>query len=262
MCRLLGYLGAPISLDRVLLKPEHSLVVQSYQPQEMTAGLLNADGFGVGWYHAQRREDPYTYRNVLPIWNDVNLPNLARYVESSCLVANVRSATPGLPVELGNCQPFQGRSLLFTHNGFIERFRQTVYRPMRDRLGDAAYHAIQGNTDSEHLFGLFLQFWEEQGEISLAEALQETLAIAFALANQHQISLSANLIVTDGTCMVASRAAVGGSVPSLYWLRDDLLFPDAVVIASEPICPGDWTVCPEQTLLTVTESLDVHLQPL
>lgn len=49
MCRLLGYLGKPIQLDRLLLKPEHSLVVQSYQPQEMTAGLLNADGFGLSY---------------------------------------------------------------------------------------------------------------------------------------------------------------------------------------------------------------------
>lgn len=47
MCRLLGYLGSSIQLDRILIKPEHSLVVQSYKPQEMTAGLLNADGFGL-----------------------------------------------------------------------------------------------------------------------------------------------------------------------------------------------------------------------
>ena len=50
MCRLLGYLGSSIQLERILIKPERSLVIQSYKPQEMTAGLLNADGFGIGWY--------------------------------------------------------------------------------------------------------------------------------------------------------------------------------------------------------------------
>jgi len=50
MCRLLGYLGPPIVLDYLLSKPEHSLIVQSYQPREMNSGLLNLTA-GVGWYH-------------------------------------------------------------------------------------------------------------------------------------------------------------------------------------------------------------------
>ncbi len=54
MCRLLAYLGSPVSLEHLLYKPEHSLIVQSYQPCEMTSGVVNADGFGVGWYHIQK----------------------------------------------------------------------------------------------------------------------------------------------------------------------------------------------------------------
>ena len=83
MCRLLGYLGPSISLDCLLNKPEHSLIVQSYQPREMTAGLLNADGFGIGWYHPQRDTTPFTYKNILPIWNDPNLSSLNRYLSSA-----------------------------------------------------------------------------------------------------------------------------------------------------------------------------------
>jgi predicted glutamine amidotransferase len=108
MCRLLAYLGQPIQLEKILLEPEHSLVVQSYQPQEMTAGLLNADGFGIGWYHPTQETKPFTYRNILPMWNDVNLPNLSRYIESGCVLSNVRSATPGLAVDLSNCQHLIG----------------------------------------------------------------------------------------------------------------------------------------------------------
>lgn len=47
MCRLLGYLGSVVTLDRLFDKPEHSLIVQSYQPREMSSGLMNADGFGI-----------------------------------------------------------------------------------------------------------------------------------------------------------------------------------------------------------------------
>ena len=52
MCRLLAYLGPSIALNRLISEPEHSLVVQSYAPREMTSGRLNADGFGFAWYDA------------------------------------------------------------------------------------------------------------------------------------------------------------------------------------------------------------------
>ena len=111
MCRIFGYLGQPIYLDRLIEKPEHSLIVQSYQPKELRTALLNADGFGLGWYHLRdRRALPYLYKNTLPIWNDINLPHLCRYVETHCAIANVRSATPGLAVDLSNCHPLQSRS--------------------------------------------------------------------------------------------------------------------------------------------------------
>jgi glutamine amidotransferase len=146
MCRLLGYLGLPLTLDRLLYKPEHSLISQSYQPREMTSGLLNADGFGAGWYHPQRESEPFTYKNTVPIWSDSNLPSLSRYVESGCVLAAVRSATAGQSVDLSNCQPFQHRLILGIHNGSIDNFRQTLYRPIRERLSDATYQSIDGNT--------------------------------------------------------------------------------------------------------------------
>lgn len=262
MCRLLGYLGSPVHLDRLLYKPDHSLIVQSYQPREMTAGLLNADGFGVGWYHPHRQTEPFIYKNTLPIWNDVNLPSLSRYIESSCTLATVRSATAGLPVDLSNCQPFQHSHLLGMHNGFVENFRQTLYRPICDRLSDTAYQLIQGSTDSEHIFALFVDQLLSNPNLSLTQALQHTLKLLTDLAEKHQTSFSANLIVSDGHQMVASRFASHTPVPTLYWLRDDLLLPDAVVIASEPIFPGNWNLLPDRSLLTVQDDFNFQIQSL
>jgi glutamine amidotransferase len=262
MCRLLGYLGTPVQLDRLLYKPDHSLIVQSYQPREMTAGLLNADGFGVGWYHSQKDTEPFTYKNTLPIWNDVNLPSLSRYIESGCVLACVRSATPGLSVDLSNCQPFQQNLILAVHNGFVENFRQTLYRPMRDRLSDSLYHSIQGNTDSEHLFALWLHEWQSNPGISLEQALHHTLRVTSDLVQIFNVALSANLILSNGDRLIACRFAQGTSVPSLYWLRDDPFLPEAVAIASEPLFPGNWIACPENSILTVGEDLDVQIQPI
>jgi ergothioneine biosynthesis protein EgtC len=182
MCRLLGYFGAPIQLGQILAEPKHSLIVQSYQPQEMTAGLLNADGFGIGWYHADRQAttEPFRYRNTLPIWSDVNLPHLNRYVESGCIVANVRSATPGLAVDLANCQPFCFGQITAIHNGYIENFRQSLYRQIRDHLDDEFYTSIDGHTDSEHIFALLLNNLKRV-EFDLTVAIEKTLIQSISL---------------------------------------------------------------------------------
>ncbi|MBW4521534.1 MAG: ergothioneine biosynthesis protein EgtC [Scytolyngbya sp. HA4215-MV1] len=261
MCRLLGYFGSPIPLDRLLYQPEHSLIVQSYQPREMTAGLLNADGFGVGWYHPIRQTEPFTYKNTVPIWSDINLPPLSRYVESSCILASIRSATPGQAVDLSNCPPFQQQFILAVHNGFIENFRQTLYRPIRDRLSDRAYQSIQGSTDSEHLFALLLTQWETSPELTLAEVLHKTLTLLSDLGQSYQTGFAANLIFSDGKQLVVSRFA-NRTVPSLYWLRNAPDFPDAVLVASEPLFAGDWIACPENTMLTIGEDLDIQIYPL
>lgn len=262
MCRLLGYIGPSIPLDYLLYKPEHSLVVQSYQPREMNSGLLNADGFGVGWYHPQRDTNPFTYKNILPIWNDINLPSLSRYVESGCWLASIRSATSGQGIDISNCQPFQNDRLLCIHNGRIENFRQTLCRPLCDRLDDAAYQAINGNTDSEYFFALVTNEYLANPSGNLEQALETALLTLDELAKSHQVVASANMVVSDGHRLVASRFASGTAAPSLYWLRDDPAFPDAVIIASEPLFDGNWNRFHEQSILSVGEDLEIQIHQI
>ncbi|MGB7442206.1 MAG: ergothioneine biosynthesis protein EgtC [Coleofasciculaceae cyanobacterium] len=262
MCRLLGYLGQEISLDQILYKPEHSLVVQSYQPKEMTAGVVNADGLGLGWYHSQKSVNPFTYKNTLPIWNDTNLPELSRYVESGCVLAYVRSATAGQALDFSNCQPFRDERLLFIHNGFIEDFRKTLYKPIRDRLSDQVYQLINGTTDSEHIFALLVNELRSKPNISVEKALQTTLMTIKELALSAQVSFSANLIISDGQRLIASRYAHNTSIPTLYWLRDDANYPDSVIIASEPLFDGNWKSIAENSIVTVEENLEVYLQQI
>lgn len=259
MCRLLGYIGSPIALDKLLYKPEHSLIVQSYQPREMNSGVVNADGFGIGWYDAQKDTNPFSYKNILPIWNDTNLASLSRYVESGCVLAYVRSATAGQAVDLSNCQPFEYDRLLCIHNGLIENFRQTLYRSLRDRLGDVAYQSIKGNTDSEHLFALLLDELQTLPSATLEQALHKVLLQVDQLAKSHQVAVSANMIVSDGKCLIASRFASDKKAPSLYWLRDDPTFPEAVIIASEPLFESNWNSVPEQSIVSVGQDLEIKI---
>lgn len=262
MCRLLAYLGSPVSLEHLLYTPEHSLIVQSYQPREMLSGVVNADGFGMGWYHPQKDTEPFIYKNILPIWNDQNLPSLSRYVESRHILAYVRSATPGQALDFSNSQPFHYQRLLFTHNGRIEKFRQTLYRPIRNQLSDEIYQSIQGSTDSEHIFALLLQHLQANPGKSVEQALHITLLQLREWAEEYQTDVSANIVISDGDRLIASRFSKKSPAPSLYWLRDDPSFPKAVIIASEPIFTGNWTDFPENSIISVGVDCDIQCEQI
>lgn len=265
MCRLLGYLGSPVQIDQLLCQPKNSLVVQAYQPKEMELALMNADGFGIGWYHPEKETFPYTYKQITPIWSDLNLTQISRYVEAGCWLGYVRSATPGLAVDLSNCQPFTSeglslsRPLLFTHNGYIDQFRKTLYRPIRLSLNDDVYLHIHGTTDSEHIFALILHQLYTQPKLSLVQAVETALNqlsdIAQAAGN---VFFCANIVISDGQQLVASRFASNAKAPSLYWLENDPNYPDAVIIASEPLFEGNWKRCPEQSIIRVGEDGTVN----
>lgn len=263
MCRFVAYLGQPTTLARVISEPEHSLIVQSYQPAEMTAGTVNVDGFGVGWYNRAVDPTPCVYTNICPIWSDRNLPGLSKHVASDCIFANVRSATPGQAVDQSNCQPFAYQQLLFMHNGYIENFRSTLMRPMRDALCDEYYTAIGGSTDSEHIFAFFLQCL--QGQAVTAEtimaALAETTQQLAAWAAERAIRIALNVAITDGDCVVVSRFANSGLAPSLYYACGLPFFPRATVVASERLSadPG-WITVQEDTIVACDGQGNVRQQ--
>ena len=262
MCRLLGYLGSSIQLDRILIKPEHSLIIQSYNPQEMTSGLLNADGFGLGWYDSNLNTLPYVYRNILPIWNDANLPPLARYIKTQCFLGYVRSATSNLSVDMINCQPFSYQKISFIHNGFIDNFRSTLYRPIRNQLSDYAYQRIEGTTDSEHIFALIVNELDADSSLSLKQALNNTIVNLATMAESNNIELSANIVITDGKELAACRYANRKQSPSLYYIKDDSHYDNAVIVASEPLFEGDWISFPEESIIGVGENLDINLSSI
>lgn len=248
MCRLLAYLGPKVSLGRLVSEPEHSLVVQSYKPKEMTSGTVNADGFGFAWYDRSRQPDPFAYRNTAPIWSDENLGSLGAFVESDCILANVRSATPGQSIGLANTQPFMSGRLSALHNGFVEDFRDVLHGPIRRGLDDRTHAAIKGTTDSEHLFAWLLPHLDDSP--SLLEGLRAGLRSLLTLEPDAKMTL--NFIVSDGERLVASRLAAGVSTPTLYVLDRHDQFPDAVLIASEPIFADDrWQAIPERGLVSV-----------
>jgi glutamine amidotransferase len=103
----------------------------------------------------------------------------------------VRSATAGQALDISNCQPFRDNKLLFIHNGSIDNFKKSLYRPMRELLCDEIYQLIEGNTDSEHIFALLLNELSSDPDSSIEKALEKTLTTMTALAKLHHVSFSA-----------------------------------------------------------------------
>lgn len=254
MCRLLAYCGRSVALERLLFEPEHSLYVQSYAPKEMSSGVVNADGFGIVWYDRARSETPFLYKSVLPIWADANLASLARYVAAGHVLANVRSATPGQATEWSNTHPFVMGRWSGMHNGFVQDFHNTLYRPLRERLSDATFGVVRGNTDSEHVFAYVVDRLHEGRDVAeaLALGLKEVLKMA------PRVVMTLTFVVSDGETVAAARIAQHAEPPSLYWTYGAPGFPESVMVASEPLSPdGGWQQLADNMVLRVGADLSM-----
>nr|WP_046282728.1 ergothioneine biosynthesis protein EgtC [Mycobacterium sp. UM_NZ2] len=121
MCRHLGWLGRPRSLAELMLEPPQGLLVQSYAPRQQQHGLLNADGWGAGFFDAANGGVPRRWRSAAPLWSDGSFASIAPVLASHCVVAAVRSATVGMPIEASATAPFTDGSWLLSHNGVVNR---------------------------------------------------------------------------------------------------------------------------------------------
>lgn len=261
MCRLLAHFGGPeVSLSSAVLAPEHSLLVQSYAPREMMSGVVNADGFGVGWY-TPVDDEPAVYRSNASIWGDRSFASIAPRVRAARFFGAVRSATPGLPVEESGVPPFASGRYMFMHNGAIQDFRQKAMRPLQDSLSDEAHAGLLGVTDSETIFAGLL---DRLGKgTSLDAALAATIRHVSAVCAVAGLKATLNLAVTDGASMAFTRHSTEGPGNSLYFIEDGEAFPGAVVVASERLDEdAGWREVPDRHLLTVNHEGGATLRSL
>jgi glutamine amidotransferase len=153
MCRHLAWLGRPRSLAALVLEPPSSLLVQSYAPRRQAHGLLNADGWGVGfWPDAGAKGPPARWRSARPLWSDASFASVSPALSSGCVVAAVRSATVGMPPDETAAAPFLHDGWLVSHNGRVDR---TVLPPRSDAesVCDSALLAAHVVAAGMHVLG-------------------------------------------------------------------------------------------------------------
>jgi glutamine amidotransferase len=220
VCRHLAYLGtAPRSLAALLLEPEHGLLVQSYAPRRQRNGLMNADGWGVGFFAASRVE-PARWRSNRPLWTDASFASVAPVISSTCVLAAVRSASAGMPADETAAAPFQSGRWLLSHNGVVDR---AVLGP---------HPAAESVCDSAQLAAHLFEFGPNRaGEFVRGLGRRDPGA-------------RLNLLLTNGHRVLATRWN-----DTLSILRTG----DGVVVASEPYDDDPrWTDVPERHFVDVT----------
>jgi len=223
MCRHLGWLGEPQSVASLVLDPPYSLLVQSYSPRRQKHGLMNADGWGVGFYPPDMPDGtPCRWRSAAPLWGDASFASVAPALRSGCVVAAVRSASVGMPIESTASAPFSDGRWLLSHNGLV------------DRAVLPASASAESTNDSALLAALVF----DRG----LDALGETVCEVAAADPDARL----NILAGNGSELIATTWG-----DTLFALRRD----DGVVLASEPFDddPG-WQELPDRHLVRVADS--------
>ena len=217
MCRHLGWLGREVTLSSLMLDPPHGLRVQSYAPRRQKHALMNADGWGVGFFDG---EVPRRWRSPAPLWGDVSFDSIAPALRSHCVVAAVRSATVGMPIEASATAPFTDGRWLLSHNGVVDR---AVLPP-----GSSAESVCDSAMLAATIFARGL----------------DVLGATVVQIGDADPDARLNVLAADGSRLLAT---VWGDTLSV--LRRD----DGVVLASEPYDDVyGWEDVPDRHLVEVT----------
>jgi gamma-glutamyl hercynylcysteine S-oxide hydrolase len=218
VCRHLAWLGSPQTLGELLLQPAHGLLVQSYAPRRQAHGLINADGWGVGFF-MPGGTGPARWRSNRPLWADASFASVAPMISSPCVLAAVRSATAGMPADETAAAPFQRGRWLLSHNGVVDR---SVLGP---------HAAAESVCDSAQLAAHLFDFGPEH----VGDFVHDV--------GKRDPDARLNLLLTDGSRILATRWH-----DTLSVLRTDT----GVVVASEPYDDDpSWTDVPDHHLVDV-----------
>jgi glutamine amidotransferase len=252
MCRLFGQLAdSHRDACEPLCSAENALRTQSH---------LHPHGWGIAWYGP---DGPEVRRGVMPAHADDDFVQAGHRARSRIVLAHVRDASVGR-VALENTHPFVEGHWVFAHNGTVARYKKsrTVREALLAALSPARRRRLQGQTDSERCFQLFLSRVDlragRRGPTldHVRDALAETVELVSAIADRGDARSTLNFLVSDGRLLAACRH--GKPLHALVSGQDGHL----VALASEPIGRAGWEAVPEDGFVGVDRKLRVLRGPL
>ena len=257
MCRLVAYLGQPVSPAHLVFDGAHSLYEQSLAPTELLSGSVNADGYGVVWYTEGR---PARIAEVRPIWYDDDLRSTLSVLSSECVIAALRNGTPGIPVDRTGLPPLVLGRWSFVLNGFVPDFRRSHMRALREALPDELYAELRGASDSETLSLLAMAAVREGA--SPREALEQVARTVHERVGK-DTEAQLNMVLSDGERIAAVRSGTVLVTNSLYVAKRPPFAPDGVVLSSERLDPGAvWEPVDGHSWIEIGANLEVQSEVL
>jgi predicted glutamine amidotransferase len=243
------------------------------------------DAYGFGYYTPS---DLLMGKRPTGAPSAMTLSQLVGDVATDVLVAHARYATLGNHKE-ENTQPFRFRRWLFAHDGSVDGFPR-VKPQLLAFLPEFLRRNIEGETDSEHVFMVFLRYLRDAGRLDdldlpaevAAEALSRTVRQVDAWCREAgaQKPSTLNLVATNGRILAACRrgrplsyALLEGIVPcAAHGIGpatpegDPQLRPHrivkAVCFASRLLSPNGFLDVPEGSAVAVSRNLRVSVSTL
>jgi glutamine amidotransferase len=181
---------------------------------------MNADGWGVGFFDSSEGTTPRRWRSSAPLWGDTSFDSIAPALHSHCVVAAVRSATVGMPIEPSATAPFTDGKWLLSHNGVVDR----GVLPLTSEAESVCDSAVLAAA-------IFARGVDALGDTIIEVGTADPTA-------------RLNIIAANGSRLVATAWG-----DTLFLLRRD----DGVVLASEPYDDDpDWQDVPDRHLVEIS----------
>ena len=281
MCRLLGFKSSiPSLIHYSLHDAENALVIQSKK---------HSDGWGVGFYV---NKECFVVKRAHAAFKDFNFPQLTKTLISDAIVCHIRKGTIGDKKKRQNCHPFQFGQWLLAHNGTVRNFNRVKRKILGEIPKDLQKH-ILGNTDSEHVFYLFIHYLKleyknknidklkdvEIAKSALVKTIHKIDEWAHSFSSKKKSSL--NLILTNGKVLLAIRRG-----KSLFHTENRIVMgiPEIIIktsvkekkivkkredmeryflVSSEKLSKSAfWERVPENSLITVDSNVKFDIVPL
>ncbi len=269
MCRLYGFrANEPTKVECTLVHAQNALMVQS---RADLSGYSHAHGWGVATYE---NDVPHIERQAWAAYHGEHFRRAAARIHATTVLAHVRRATVG-PPGIENTHPFHAGRWTMIHNGTVPNF-DLVRERLVAELTPEHRAAINGVTDSEHLFRLFLSRLQSEPTAPPLEPLRAiiTQVVCWCREIDQSSEIGINLILTDGNQLVGVRWGRGLYVLERQGIYDCEIcgFPHihheprtsyrAVVVASEPLTHEPWQQVPEHSIYAVTPDLELRVEAL
>jgi glutamine amidotransferase len=217
---------------------------------------------------------PVVDREAWDAYQNEAFRDAAARIYSKAVIAHVRRATVGV-TSIENTHPFVHGEWSLAHNGTIPHF-DAIRGRMLDHMTAEHRGAIAGQTDSEHIFRLFLSRLDERTETAEdALAAVATRLIGWCRELDRGARIGLNVLVTDGRSLVGLRWG-----RSLFYVErsgvtdcEVCRYPHvleaksdgyrSLVVASEPLTHGEaWQEVPEGSVFTATMACTLRFRSL